>query len=106
MGSTTEKALAVRPPYEAPPVVPALRDDLPRQIRWSGVLQTARGPCQCLVVDISSVGARLSVGARVTVGQAVTLVVAGLGLFRGAVAWEEAGMIGVKFHAAQSANAA
>lgn len=73
------------------------REERRRHILWSGVLQTARGPCSCLVVDISSGGARLSAAAVVEIGQAVTLVVTGLGLFRGTVIWSEAGNIGIRF---------
>jgi hypothetical protein len=67
------------------------------QLLWSGVLQTARGPVQCLVVDISSGGARLSIGAPITAGEAVTLMVAGKGMFRGTVAWAQPGLVGVAF---------
>ena len=77
-----------------------------RQLLWSGVLQTARGPAQCLVLDISTGGARLSVGAVVAAGEAVTLMVAGMGMFRGTIVWAEQGVIGVAFAAAQSASAA
>jgi len=77
-----------------------------RQLLWSGVLQTSRGPVQCLVLDISSGGARLSVGAVVAPGEAVTLMVAGKGMFRGTIAWAEPGVIGIAFTAARSASAA
>lgn len=73
------------------------REDRRRQLLWSGVLQTARGPCHCLVVDISQGGARVSAAAAVEIGQAVTLVVTGLGLFRGSVMWSEMGNIGIRF---------
>jgi PilZ domain len=76
------------------------------QLLWSGVLQTARGPVQCLVVDISPGGARLSLGAAVAAGEAVTLMVAGKGMFRGRVAWAEPGLVGVAFAAERSASAA
>jgi hypothetical protein len=73
------------------------RQDRRRQLLWSGVLQTARGPAQCTVVDISAGGARVCAAASVEPGQAVTLVVTGLGMFRGAVVWSEAGNIGIEF---------
>jgi hypothetical protein len=73
------------------------RQDRRRQLLWSGVLQTARGPAQCTVVDISHGGARVSVGSAVGAGQAVTLVVTGLGMFRGTVVWSEGGTIGIEF---------
>jgi PilZ domain len=76
-----------------------------RQLLWSGVLQTSRGPVQCLVLDISSGGARLSVGAAVGSGEAVTLMVAGKGMYRGTIAWAEAGVIGVAFARANAASA-
>ncbi len=79
------------------------------QLLWSGVLQTARGPVQCLVVDISAGGARLTVGAAVAAGEAVTLMVAGKGMFRGTVAWAEPGLVGIAFaqqRASASASAA
>lgn len=83
------------------------REERRRQILWSGVLQSARGPVQCLVTDISSGGARLSVGAAaVALGQAVTLLVAGMGLFRGTVVWAESGSVGVRFADAGRVNAA
>ncbi len=75
------------------------------QLLWSGVLQTARGPVQCIVVDISPGGARLSIGANVASGEAVTLMVAGKGMFRGTVAWAEPGLIGVAFAAERNASA-
>jgi hypothetical protein len=73
------------------------RQDRRRQLLWSGVLQTARGPAQCTVVDISAGGARISVAASVEPGQAVTLVVTGLGMFRGTVIWSEGATIGIEF---------
>lgn len=76
------------------------------QLLWSGVLQTSRGPVHCLVLDISPGGARLSVGATIASGEAVTLMVAGMGMFRGSVAWAEPGTVGVVFAAARSASAA
>ncbi|HUK58650.1 MAG TPA: PilZ domain-containing protein [Stellaceae bacterium] len=75
------------------------------QLLWSGVLQTARGPVQCLVVDISPGGARLTIGAAVAQGEAVTLMVTGKGMFRGTVAWAEPGLVGVAFAAEHSASA-
>ena len=82
------------------------REDRRRQLLWSGILQTACGPVQCIVVDISRSGARLSAGAAVKVGQAVTLLVAGMGMFRGTVVWAESGTIGLKFAEEKSATAA
>jgi hypothetical protein len=82
------------------------REDRRRQLLWSGILQTARGPVQCIVVDISRGGARLSAGAVVKIGQAVTLLVTGMGMFRGTVVWTEPGTIGVKFAEEKSATAA
>jgi hypothetical protein len=80
------------------PVQPAdARQDRRRQLLWSGVLQTARGPAQCTVVDISHGGARVSVASAVERGQAVTLVVTGLGMYRGTVVWSEGGAIGIEF---------
>jgi len=76
---------------------PESRRDLRKHVPWSGVLQTARGPFQCRVVDISPGGVKLSLGAEIPIGQPVTLIVAGLGAFRGEVVWEEKGMLGVKF---------
>lgn len=73
------------------------REDRRRQILWSGVLQSARGPCNCLITDISSGGARISAVTSVEIGQAVTLIVTGLGLFRGSVVWTEPGTIGIRF---------
>jgi PilZ domain len=85
---------------------PDQREDRRRQITWSGVLQTARGPCQCLVNDISSGGARLSLGAAVNTGQHVTLLVTGLGMYRGTVVWAEAGNVGIRFAEDKKASAA
>jgi hypothetical protein len=82
------------------------REDRRRQLLWSGILQTARGPAQCIVIDISRGGARLSAAAAVKVGQAVTLLVTGMGMFRGTVVWAEPGMIGLKFAEEKSATAA
>ena len=82
------------------------RTDRRRHLLWSGMLQTARGPAQCTVIDISRGGARLSAAASVTVGQSVTLLVTGMGLFRGAVVWTEPGTIGVKFVEEKAASAA
>lgn len=82
------------------------RHDNRKQLLWSGVLQTARGPCPCTVMDISRGGARLAMGPAVKVGQAVTLVVTGMGMFRGAVVWEEAGSLGIQFSEEGSAGAA
>lgn len=73
------------------------RQDRRRQLLWSGVLQTARGPAQCTVVDISRGGARVSVVTTVDAGQAVTLVVTGLGMYRGTVVWSEGSTIGIEF---------
>ena len=77
-----------------------------RQLLWSGVLQTARGPVQCIVAELSAGGARLTTGADLVAGQAVTLFITGIGMFRGTVAWAETGMVGVAFAAAKSASAA
>lgn len=90
---------------------PAVLDDRRasrRQLLWSGVLQSARGPVQCLVIDISRGGARLSVGAAaaIALGQAVTLLVSGMGLFRGTVVWTEPGTVGISFADAKNAGAA
>ena len=82
------------------------REDRRRQLLWSGILQTARGPVQCIVVDISRGGARITAGAAVKVGQAVTLLVTGMGMFRGTVVWAEPGTIGVKFAEETNASAA
>ena len=82
------------------------REDRRRQLLWSGILQTARGPVQCIVIDISRGGARLSAAAAVKVGQAVTLLVAGMGMFRGTVVWTEPGTIGVQFAEEKNATAA
>ncbi len=82
------------------------RTERRRQLLWSGVLQTARGPVQCIVADISQGGARLSLGAAVAQGEAVTLMVAGMGMFRGTIAWAEPGTVGVAFAAERSASAA
>lgn len=82
------------------------REDRRRQLLWSGILQTASGPVQCIVVDISRGGARLTAAASVRIGQAVTLKVAGMGMFRGSVVWAERGTIGVKFVEEKSASAA
>ncbi|MGH7088105.1 MAG: PilZ domain-containing protein [Stellaceae bacterium] len=93
--------------YGTAPAVLEKRTDRPRQLLWSGVLQSARGPVQCLVVDISERGARLSVGAaELPLGQAVTLMVAGMGLFRGSIISAESGTVGVRFSADRSASAA
>ncbi|HUZ75128.1 MAG TPA: PilZ domain-containing protein [Stellaceae bacterium] len=73
------------------------REDRRRQILWSAVLQTARGPCHCLVVDISRGGARIARAPAVGIGQAVTLMVTGLGMFRGTVVWSETGNLGIEF---------
>ena len=75
------------------------REDRRRQILWSGVLQTAQGPHQCLVVDISRGGARISHAPAVGIGQAVALKVLGLGNFRGTVVWSETGEVGIAFAA-------
>jgi hypothetical protein len=77
-----------------------------RQLLWSGMLQTARGPVQCIVAELSAAGARLTTGADLTAGQSVTLFITGIGMFRGTVAWAETGMVGVAFAAARSASAA
>ncbi len=83
------------------------REDRRRQLLWSGILhETARGPVQCIVIDISRGGARLSAAAAVKVGQAVTLLVAGMGMYRGTVVWSEAGTIGLQFIEEKSATAA
>jgi len=82
------------------------REDRRRQLLWSGILQTARGPVQCIVVDISRGGARLTAAALVTVGQSVTLKVAGVGMFRGTVVWSVDGTIGVQFIEDKAATAA
>ncbi len=68
-----------------------------RQMLWSGVLQTARGPCACIVVDLSHGGARISGVVAVEIGQSVTLVVSGMGLYRGTVVWRESGSLGISF---------
>jgi len=73
------------------------RRDTRRQLLWSGVLQTARGPCQCLVVDLSRGGAKVSLATPVKTGQPVTLVVTGIGTYRGTVIWWENGSLGIKF---------
>lgn len=73
------------------------REDRRRQILWSGMLQTARGPFQCVVVDISRGGARVAHAPAVGIGQAVTLLVTGLGMFRGTVIWCETGNLGIEF---------
>lgn len=73
------------------------RKETRRQILWSAVLQTARGPSPCLVTEISTSGARLSSGAALKPGQNVTLVVAAMGSFRGTVMWNEAGQVGLEF---------
>jgi PilZ domain len=91
---------------DAPEIALEDREARRRQLLWSGVLQTARGPVQCIVVDISEGGARLSAAAAVAVGQSVTLKVQGMGMYRGSVVWTEAGTIGVKFAAASGATAA
>ncbi|HXQ50505.1 MAG TPA: PilZ domain-containing protein [Stellaceae bacterium] len=91
---------------DAPEIAVEDREARRRQLLWSGVLQTARGPVQCIVIDISEGGARLSAGAVVNVGQSVTLMVQGMGMYRGSVVWTEAGTIGVKFAAASATAAA
>lgn len=94
--------------YGTAPAVLDDRMDRRRQLLWSGVLQSARGPMQCIVIDISRGGARVSVGAAsvVALGQAVTLLVLGMGLFRGTVVWAEDGSIGIRFADVGSASAA
>jgi hypothetical protein len=77
-----------------------------RQLLWSGMLQTAHGPVQCIVAELSAGGARLTTGADLVAGQAVTLFITGIGMFRGTVAWAEAGMVGVAFAATTGASAA
>jgi hypothetical protein len=91
---------------DAPEIALEDREARRRQLLWSGVLQTARGPVQCIVVDISEGGARLSLGASVAVGQSVTLKVQGMGMYRGSVVWTEDGAIGVRFANASGATAA
>jgi hypothetical protein len=85
--------------YGTAPAVLDDRADRRRQILWSGVLQSPRGPIHCLVTDISRGGARLSVSAETGLkpGQAVTLMVTGMGHFRGTIAWTESGAIGIRF---------
>jgi hypothetical protein len=83
-------AIAAPPPLET-------REHGRRQMLWSGVLQTARGPCPCLVVDLSGGGARVSGVVAVEIGQSVTLVVSGMGLYRGTVVWRESGSLGISF---------
>lgn len=93
--------------YGTAPAVLQKGTDHRRQLLWSGVLQSARGPVQCLVVDISERGARLSVGAaELALGQAVTLMVSGMGLFRGSIVSAERGTVGVRFSAERSVSAA
>jgi hypothetical protein len=70
---------------------------------WGGVLQTARGPVPCRVADLSRGGARLSVSTEFPVGQSVTLIVTGIGTFRGAVIWADAGQLGLQFAAQATA---
>jgi hypothetical protein len=82
------------------------REECRRQLLWSGILQTARGPVQCIVIDISRGGARLTATAAVKIGQSVTLRVAGMGLYRGIVAWAESGTIGLQFIEEKAATAA
>jgi hypothetical protein len=82
------------------------REDRRRQLLWSGILQTARGPVHCVVIDISRGGARLSAAAAVKIGQSVTLLVAGLGMYRGTVVWVQDGTIGLKFIEEKAATAA
>lgn len=60
-------------------------------------MQTARGPCPCIVVEISRGGARVSGVAPVETGQPVTLLVSGMGLYRGTVVWRESGSFGISF---------
>ncbi len=61
---------------------------------------------QCRVADLSRGGARLSVTTEIPVGQSVTLIVTGIGTFRGAVVWADAGRVGLQFAAQASASAA
>jgi len=97
MISRNASAFAAMSAGETPVQRADARQDRRRQLLWSGVLQTARGPSHCTVVDISRGGARVSLGAAVEPGQAVTLVVTGLGMYRGTVIWSEGGTIGIEF---------
>jgi len=102
MALTTATALAAETP--AQPV--EARQDRRRQLLWSGVLQTARGPGHCIVIDISHGGARVSRVPSVDIGQAVTLLVTGLGMFRGKVAWAEPDCLGIAFAPEYAAGSA
>jgi len=93
MSATNSSAVAAAKPAGPPEE----RLDRRRQLLWSGMLQSASGPCPCTVVDISSGGAKLSTAATVKVGQAVTLLVSGIGMFRGTVVWTEGGSVGIAF---------
>lgn len=64
---------------------------------WPAELSTARGRTRCVVVDISSWGARLALDAAVDLPDQVALVIDGIGTIAAQIAWYRDNTIGLRF---------
>jgi hypothetical protein len=75
---------------------------------WMATLRTARGFFECIVIDISSSGARLVIsdGTSLAPGEAVTLDLSPCGKFRATAVWKEGDFSGIRFHDAAEVIAA
>jgi hypothetical protein len=60
-------------------------------------LRAVNGLYDCMVLDISRGGAKLSLGEPHAVASAVTLVLGGFGAFRAERVWQRGEFLGVRF---------
>lgn len=64
---------------------------------WPAELTTAQGNTRCMVLDISSWGARLSLDTPVDLPDRVTLVIDGIGTIAAQVVWYRDDTMGLQF---------
>jgi len=60
-------------------------------------LRSANGMFDCIVLDISRGGAKLTLGEPHAIGNAVSLVLGGFGTFRAQPVWQRGDVMGIRF---------
>ena len=66
-------------------------------VDWCGHVSVSEQPRECLVMDISPIGALLQSSERFLPGQSIHLKLEYGGAFDGTVVWRGGGLVGVSF---------
>jgi hypothetical protein len=75
-------------------------------VMWMATLRSGANYYDCVVIDLSSGGAKLALWAPVTLGPTAILEIGAYGSFAASVVWQRADYAGIRFHAAPASVAA